>query len=111
MVRHSTICEPSPRVRARTWDGSSTGSNVDATQATGGLCQAYVRRMGTGVREIRIRDGGNAYRAIYAANIGEAIHVLHVFTKKSRMTKKTDIDTASDRFKALRLQLRQDQRP
>ncbi len=68
--------------------------------------------VGAGVREIRIRDDGNAYRALYVvANIGEAIYVLHVFKKKSRVTKKTDIDTARNRFKDLRLRLRQDQRP
>ena len=66
--------------------------------------------VGAGVREIRTRDDGNAYRTLYVANIGEAIYVLHVFTKKSHVTKKTDIDTARDRFKALRLRLRQGQR-
>ena len=67
--------------------------------------------VGAGVREIRIRDDGNAYRALYVANIGEAIYVLHVFKKKSRVTKKTDIDTGRNRFKDLRLRLRQDQQP
>lgn len=62
--------------------------------------------VGRGVREIRIRDEGNAYRTLYVANIDDAIHVLHVFTKKSRRTRQGDIDTARARLRALQLQRR-----
>ena len=62
--------------------------------------------VGRGVREIRIRDEGNAYRTLYVANIDDAIHVLHVFTKKSRRTRQGDIDTARARLRSLQLQLR-----
>ncbi len=66
--------------------------------------------IGVGVREIRIRDDGNAYRTLYVTNIGEGIYVLHVFTKKSNRTKRTDIDTARSRLRALQLQLREERR-
>ena len=39
-------------------------------------------QVGSGVREIRIRDKDNNYRGIYVTNIGEAVYVLHVFGKK-----------------------------
>lgn len=61
--------------------------------------------VGVGVREIRIRDDGNSYRTLFVTNIGDAIHVLHVFTKKSRKTRLSDIDVARSRLRALRQQL------
>ena len=62
--------------------------------------------VGRGVREFRIRDEGNAYRTLFVTNIGDAIHVLHVFTKKSRTTRRSDIQTARSRLRALQQQLR-----
>ncbi len=40
--------------------------------------------VGSGVFEIRIQFDDNAYRAVYAVQIGEALYVLHCFQKKSR---------------------------
>ena len=39
---------------------------------------------GTGVFELRERFDKNAYRLMYVVNLGKAIYVLHVFTKKSK---------------------------
>lgn len=44
--------------------------------------------------------------AVFVANIDDAVQVLHVFTKKSRETRQSDIDTARARLKLLQLQLR-----
>lgn len=63
-------------------------------------------QVGPGVREIRVRDDGNAYRRIYVTNIGDAVYVLHVFAKKSRRTARSDVETARSRLRALRSQLR-----
>jgi phage-related protein len=38
--------------------------------------------IGPGVREIRIRQASGAYRVIYLATIGDAVHMLHAFQKK-----------------------------
>jgi phage-related protein len=57
--------------------------------------------VGPGVAEIRVRDAGGAFRAIYVARLADAIHVLHVFEKKSRKTTPTDLRIARDRFRAL----------
>ena len=57
--------------------------------------------VGRGVREIRMNDAGNAYRSIYVTNISAAVHVLHVFVKKSRRTAVGDVRLAKSRLKSL----------
>jgi phage-related protein len=50
---------------------------------------------GTRVMEIVERDRSGAYRAVYTAQFGDAIYVLHVFQKKSKRgiaTPKQEID-------------------
>lgn len=54
-----------------------------------------------GVREIRVRDAGGAYRVIYLARLSDAVYVLHCFQKKSRKTAREDIDLAKRRYKQL----------
>jgi len=47
----------------------------------------------------------NAYRTIYAIQLGEDIWVLHVFQKKSKTgitTPKPDIDLVKERLKRLK---------
>lgn len=58
--------------------------------------------VGTGVREIRVRTGEGAYRAIYIANFEEAIFVLHCFQKKSQQTSRQDIEIARRHYRQLR---------
>ncbi|WP_455285998.1 type II toxin-antitoxin system RelE/ParE family toxin [Cupriavidus necator] len=57
--------------------------------------------VGQGVREIRIRDEGNAFRVIYVAKLADAIYVLHCFEKKTQQTSKADIDLAVTRYREL----------
>ena len=56
--------------------------------------------VGTGVVEIRLR-GQLEHRVLYIAKFSEAIYVLHAFGKKSRRTRKTDLETARRRLKDL----------
>ncbi len=42
--------------------------------------------IGSGVREIRIREPDGAFRVIYVAKFEAAIFVLHCFQKKTRTT-------------------------
>jgi phage-related protein len=58
--------------------------------------------IGTGVREIRIRDAVGAYRVIYIATLSDAIHVLHAFQKKSQKTARRDLDLAAARLRQLK---------
>jgi phage-related protein len=50
--------------------------------------------VGPGVRKIRIRQASGAYRIIYLTTIGDVVHVLHAFQKKTQATAKRDIDLA-----------------
>jgi phage-related protein len=58
--------------------------------------------IGAGVREIRIRDAGGAYRVIYSAALTDAVHVLHAFQKKSQKTAQRDLDLAAARLRRLK---------
>ena len=57
--------------------------------------------VGQGVREIRIREEGGAFRILYVTKIAEAIYVLHAFQKKTQQTAKRDLDLAAQRLKEL----------
>lgn len=57
--------------------------------------------VGSGVREIRVRGAGGAFRVIYIATIAEAVYVLHAFQKKRQKTPKPDLDLAARRLRLL----------
>jgi phage-related protein len=57
--------------------------------------------VGSGVREIRIRDEAGAFRVFYVANRGDALYVLHAFQKKTQRTAKHDLDMAISRLKQI----------
>ncbi|MFA7243078.1 MAG: type II toxin-antitoxin system RelE/ParE family toxin [Sulfuricellaceae bacterium] len=57
--------------------------------------------IGQGVREIRIRDIGGAFRVVYVAKFANAVYVLHCFQKKAQKTSKTDLDLAESRYRDL----------
>lgn len=61
--------------------------------------------VGSGVMEIAERYDTNAYRLIYAVQIGKSIYVLHVFQKKSKSgvaTPPMDVDLIVKRYKEAR---------
>ena len=56
-----------------------------------------------------MRQRGNAFRAIYAVQIGEALWVVDAFQKKSKSGIKTpqvDVDRIKERIKRLKEALR-----
>lgn len=57
--------------------------------------------VGAGVREIRVRESCGAFRVIYVANIGDSIHVLHAFQKKTQKTRQSDLALATTRYRAI----------
>lgn len=57
--------------------------------------------VGSGVREIRIRDDSGAFRVIYVAKLADAVYVLHCFQKKTQATAKRDLDLAERRYREL----------
>jgi phage-related protein len=58
--------------------------------------------VGTGVREIRVRDQSGAFRVMYLATLGEAVFVLHAFQKKTQRTSRRDLTLAQARFRDLK---------
>lgn len=65
--------------------------------------------LGSGIFEIALAFRGDAFRVIYALQLGEEIWVVHAFQKKSKQgikTPKHEIDLVKDRLKRLREALR-----
>src|ERR1700733_1512170 len=57
---------------------------------------------GSGVMELALKHRGDAFRVVYALQIGDDIWVLHAFQKKSKTgikTPKREIDLIHDRLK------------
>ncbi|GJE49769.1 hypothetical protein GOFOIKOB_2809 [Methylobacterium tardum] len=54
--------------------------------------------IGPGVREIRIRDPGGAFRVIYVAKFSDAVFILHCFRKTTQKTASADIGVAKHRY-------------
>ena len=65
--------------------------------------------LGSGVFEIALPLGGNAFRVVYAVQLAEEIWVIHAFQKKSTRGIKTpqrEIDLIENRIKTLKEILR-----
>jgi phage-related protein len=54
--------------------------------------------IGDGVPEIRIRISAGAFRVVYFATQPAGVYVLHCFQKKTRKTKRQDLDLAAQRY-------------
>jgi phage-related protein len=80
---------------------AAEGEKADSAKPMHGL--------GSGVMEIAMRHRGDAWRVIYALQIGTDIWVIHAFQKKSSAgiaTPKPDIDLIRERIKRLKEILR-----
>ena len=58
-----------------------------------------MKAVGTGVREIRIREATGAFRVIYLATLPDRVLVLHAFQKKAQQTAQRDIELAARRLR------------
>lgn len=68
-----------------------------------------MKGLGSGVFEIALPYRGNAFRVVYAVQLGEELWVVHAFQKKSThgiKTPKHEIDLIKDRLARLKEQLR-----
>ena len=68
-----------------------------------------MKGLGSGVFEIALPYRGNAFRVVYAVQVGDDLWVLHAFQKKSTRGIKTperEIDLIRDRIKRLKEILR-----
>lgn len=67
----------------------------------------------SGVLEIAIRYGTDAFRTVVAVQLGKKIYVLHAFQKKSKKgiaTPKPDIDLIKQRYKEAKELARDEQK-
>jgi len=68
-----------------------------------------MKGLGSGIFEVALAWRGNAYRAVYAVQLGHDIWVVHVFQKKSKTGSKTpkqETDLIEARLKRLREMLK-----
>ena len=68
-----------------------------------------MKGLGSGIFEIALPYRGNAFRVVYAVQIGDELWVVHAFQKKSTQgikTPKHEIDLIKDRMKRLKEMLR-----
>lgn len=68
-----------------------------------------MKGLGSGVFEIALAHRGDAYRVVYAVQIGDDLYVVHAFQKKSTQGIKTpqrEIDLVKERLKRLKEALR-----
>jgi phage-related protein len=73
------------------------GGNPDIAKPMTGL--------GSGVWELAIKERGDAFRVVYALQLGDDIWVVHAFQKKSKSgiaTPKHEIDVVRERIKRLK---------
>lgn len=61
-----------------------------------------MQTIGSGVREIRVRDATGAFRVIYVATFADAVYVLHAFGKKTQRTSQRDLTLAQLRLRTLK---------
>ena len=75
------------------------GFQIDKVQR-GGFPDDWrpMRSVGKGVREIRINEKGGQFRIVYVVDRTGVVYVLHAFQKKTRQTRKPDIDLSRRRL-------------
>lgn len=64
---------------------------------------------GSGVMELALKHRGDAFRVVYALQIGDDIWVIHAFQKKSKSrikTPKQELDLIHERLKRLKERLK-----
>jgi len=59
--------------------------------------------VGPGANEIRVHVEGE-WRVIYVAKFSDSIYVLHAFQKKTRKTRKEDLELAHRRYRQIKEQ-------
>jgi len=82
------------------------------TAAEGGKLDTAkrLRGFGSGVFEVALKYRTDAYRTVYALQLGDDVWVLHAFQKKTKQgikTPKKELDVIRERIKRLKKELQQ----
>jgi phage-related protein len=68
-----------------------------------------LKGFGSGVLELALRHRGDAYRIVYAVQLGDDVWVIHAFQKKSKTgikTPKQELDLIEARLRRVREMLK-----
>ena len=68
-----------------------------------------LKGLGSGVLELALRFRGDAFRVVYAVQIGDDVWIVHAFQKKSTSgikTPKAEIELINERLRRLKEALR-----
>ena len=68
-----------------------------------------LKGLGSGVLELALRFRGDAYRVVYAVQLGDDVWVVHAFQKKSKTGAKTpgyEINLVRERLRRLKEMLK-----
>jgi phage-related protein len=68
-----------------------------------------LKGLDSGILELALRFRGDAYRVVYAVQLGDDVWIIHAFQKKSKAGIKTpgqDIDLVRERLKRLKEMLK-----
>lgn len=100
----------------RDFEGFPEGARNDLARALTVLADGHMpdiakplTGLGSGVMELALRHRGDAFRLVYALQIGDAIWVVHAFQKKSKSgisTPRQEIDLVRERLKRLKEMLK-----
>ena len=69
-----------------------------------------LKGFGSGVLEVALKYRSDAYRTVYALQLGDSVWVLHAFQKKARSgikTPKKELELIRERLKRLKKELQQ----
>ena len=69
-----------------------------------------MKGFGSGVFEVALKYRADAYRTVYALQLGDRLWVLHAFQKKAKQgikTPKKELDLIRERLKRLKKELQQ----
>jgi len=98
------------------FDGFPQGAQVEMASALTILAEGRMPDIakpltgfGSGVMELALKHQGDAFRVVYALQIGDEIWVVHAFQKKSKTgikTPKQDLDLIEARLKRLKEMLK-----
>jgi phage-related protein len=66
--------------------------------------------VGKRVYELRQMDDKGWYRVIYLGKVGNRLHMLHAFMKKSAKTSRNDLHIATSRLAAVNARLLEEKR-
>src|ERR1017187_7515065 len=104
------------RAARKDFDDFPQGAQIEMARALTILAEGrmpdiakHLTGFGSGVMELALKYRGDAYRVVYALQIGDDIWVVHAFQKKSKSgikTPKQEIDLIDERLKRLRERLK-----